>query len=93
METVLPLLLLRFAVIVGALVLLALLVFAVAVYLKRRGKLGDARRRAAPVVRGAARMLDERSGRGGSPAGTAMRAAGRYLDDRKGDTQGRRDAQ
>ncbi|MGY4974678.1 hypothetical protein ACWGCC_36720 [Streptomyces nigrescens] len=93
MERILILLLVRFGLLVGGLVALALLVFAVALVLRRRGKLGEARRYAAPAARAASRWLDGRGaarGRGGSRggsrgvgavAGAAMRAAARHLDD------------
>ncbi|MCF3146209.1 hypothetical protein [Streptomyces platensis] len=84
MEQVLNLLLLRFGLLVGGLVILALLVFAVAVVLRRRGKLGEVRRYAAPAARAVGRRLEARGGpsrSGGSPAGAALRAAARLLDD------------
>lgn len=88
-------LLVRFGLIVGGVVVLALVVYAIALILKRRGRLDEARRRAAPAARAAARVLENRSDRprriGGSSrtrgglAGTAVRAAARYLDeDRRG---------
>lgn len=97
MERVLNLLLLRFGLLVGGSVVLALLVFAVALMLRRRGKLGEARRYAAPAARAASRWLDGRDaarGRGGSRgvgavAGAAIRAAARRLDD--GDGCGQRE--
>ncbi|MFI1160102.1 hypothetical protein [Streptomyces sioyaensis] len=90
MERVLNLLLIRFGLIVGGLVVLALLAFAVALVLKRRGRLDAARRHAAPAAHAASRYLDDRSaarGRGGvsrgggSVAGAVVRAAARHLDD------------
>ncbi|MEU3993083.1 hypothetical protein [Streptomyces platensis] len=89
MEQVLNFLLLRFGLLVGGSVVLALLVFAVAVALRRRGELGEVRRYAAPAARAVGRRLDARGaarGRGpfrggGSPAGAALRAAARHLDD------------
>ncbi|MGV4925591.1 hypothetical protein K2224_19530 [Streptomyces sp. BHT-5-2] len=72
METYLNLMLVRFGVIVGGLVVLALLIFAVALTLKRRGRLDDVRRYADPAVRAglraAARRFDERGRRGASGA-------------------------
>ncbi|MEU8682679.1 hypothetical protein [Streptomyces sp. NPDC048611] len=96
MEQVLNLLLLRFGLLVGGLVVLALLVFAVALALRRRGRLGELRRYAAPAARAASRHLGDRGttrGRGasrggGSLAGAALRAAARRLDD---DGRGRRE--
>ncbi|MGW2922984.1 hypothetical protein ACWDBF_34645 [Streptomyces angustmyceticus] len=95
-ERVLNLLLIRFGLIVGGLVVLALLVFAVALVLKRRGKLGAARRYAAPAAHAVGRYLDDRGaarGRGGmsrgggSVAGAVVRAAARRLDDGYGQRQ------
>ncbi|MER7985292.1 hypothetical protein ABTY53_06765 [Streptomyces noursei] len=76
METYLVLV--RFGVLVGGLVALALLVFAVALALKRRGRLDDARRYADPVVRAGLRAAVRRiedGGRRGSPG--ARRGDGR----------------
>ncbi|MEV7013787.1 hypothetical protein [Streptosporangium sp. NPDC051022] len=88
METVLTLLLIRFGVIVGALVVLTLVVFAVVVALRRRGGLGRARRYAEPAAQAVARYLSDRdaprSGRGssrGNPASGAVRMAARYLEE------------
>ncbi|MEV7908500.1 hypothetical protein [Streptomyces anulatus] len=88
METVLNLLLIRFGVIVGALVVVALIVFAVAVALRRRGRLDQARRYAEPTARAIARYLDDRdaarSRRGGasrSLLGEAARLAARRLEE------------
>ncbi|WP_432146908.1 hypothetical protein [Streptomyces sp. bgisy084] len=89
MEQVLNLLLLRFGLLVGGVVVLALLVFAVAVVLRRRGRLDDVRRYAAPAARAVGRRLEARgatrgrgaSRSGGSLAGAAFRAAARHLDD------------
>lgn len=90
METVLNLLLVRFALIAGALVVLALVVFAAALALKRRGRLDEVRRYAAPAARAAVRHLDERRATrrdGGSASGAllaaTLRAAARTLDDRR----------
>ncbi len=60
METVLNLLLIRFGLIVGGLVVIALIVFTVAVSLRRRGRLHDARRYAEPLARAVAQRLDDR---------------------------------
>ena len=51
MESVLTLLLIRFGIIVGVVVLLALVVFAGALMLRRQGKLDQVRKRAAPELR------------------------------------------
>lgn len=93
MERVLNVLLIRFGLMAGGLVVLALLVFAVALVLKRRGKLGAARRYAAPAAQAVSRYLEGRGGGGasrrggGSVAGAVVRAAARHLDD---DGRGRR---
>ncbi|MFE1171954.1 hypothetical protein [Streptomyces sp. NPDC058773] len=92
MEQVLNLLLLRFGLLVGGsvvLALLALLVFSVALALRRRGRLDEMRRYAAPAARAASRCLEGRDGAGrrgasrggGSVARAAFRAAARRLDD------------
>lgn len=62
METVLTMLLIRFGLIVGGLVVLALVVFAVALVLRRRGKLDSTRERVAPLARGVAQLLADRAG-------------------------------
>ncbi|BCJ27561.1 hypothetical protein [Actinocatenispora sera] len=87
METVLNLLLIRFGIIVGVVVLAALVLFGIAVALRRHGRDGTlrrhadrARRYAAPAVADAARDLAR--GRRVGLGTTAARAAGRYLTDR-----------
>ncbi|MEU7023733.1 hypothetical protein AB0C52_04990 [Streptomyces sp. NPDC048717] len=55
MDTVLTLLLIRFGLVVGGLVVLALVVFAVALHLRRTGRLDEVRRHATPAVKAAAR--------------------------------------
>ncbi|GHF55182.1 hypothetical protein GCM10010218_40740 [Streptomyces mashuensis] len=67
METYLNFLLIRFGLIAGGLVLLALAAFAVAVVLKRRGRLEDVRRYAEPAARAAMRAAARRL-EGGSAA-------------------------
>ncbi|MEU8775501.1 hypothetical protein [Streptomyces sp. NPDC048606] len=69
METYLNLMLIRFGLVVGALVVAALLLFAVALTLRRRGELDRVRRYADPVMRAALRALARRiEGRsGGTP--------------------------
>ncbi|MFG3256840.1 hypothetical protein [Streptomyces sp. NPDC048172] len=74
METYLDLMLLRFGIVAAGLVVLALVLFAVALGLKRRGRLEDARRLAEPAVRAAGRALARRV-QGG--AGGAGRGRGR----------------
>jgi hypothetical protein len=87
METILNLLMVRFALIVGGLVILALVVFAVALALKRRGRLDDLHRYAEPAVRAAVRHLEKRHAT--RPVGpgaweavltATLRAAARTLD-------------
>jgi hypothetical protein len=60
METYLNLMLIRFGLIVGGLVVLALVGFAIALALKRRGKLDQARRYADPAVRAGLRAAARR---------------------------------
>ncbi|MFF1919142.1 hypothetical protein ACFVW8_01000 [Streptomyces sp. NPDC058221] len=63
METYLNLMLIRFALVAGVLVVLALVVFTIALTLKRRGRLDQVRRYADPAVRAglraAARRLED----------------------------------
>ncbi|MFI9180620.1 hypothetical protein ACIGXG_00240 [Streptomyces goshikiensis] len=65
METLLNVMLIRFAVLAGCLVVAALLLFTVALTLKRRGKLDDVRRYTNPAakaaLRAAARRLEGRA--------------------------------
>ncbi|MFE3761948.1 hypothetical protein ACFXPI_09325 [Streptomyces sp. NPDC059104] len=66
METVLNLLLIRFAVIAAGLTALALIAFAVALSLKRRGRLDDVRHSLEPLARQAFRAaLSRRTTRDG----------------------------
>ncbi|REK90512.1 hypothetical protein DY245_09950 [Streptomyces inhibens] len=60
MERYLNLMFIRFGLIAGALVVLALVVFAIALALKRRGRLDQARRYAEPAVRAAVRAAARR---------------------------------
>ncbi|GAA2079580.1 hypothetical protein GCM10009801_37250 [Streptomyces albiaxialis] len=60
METYLDLMLLRFGLLAAGIVALALVLFAVALGLRRRGRLEDARRLAEPAVRAAGRALARR---------------------------------
>ncbi|MGW1200375.1 hypothetical protein ACWD4B_31725 [Streptomyces sp. NPDC002536] len=64
MQRYLDFILIRFGVLAGGIVVLALVVFAVALSLKRRGRLDEARRHAEPaaraVLRAAARRWDAR---------------------------------
>lgn len=63
LETVLNLLLIRFALIVAGVVVLALLAFAAALVLRRRGGMDEVRRSVAPAARVLANHLDARDGR------------------------------
>ncbi|WP_433183517.1 hypothetical protein [Actinoallomurus sp. CA-150999] len=86
MSTVMHLLLIRFALIVGAVVLLVIVGFTALMILKRGGRLPEARRAAGPLLR----ALAEGDGRD-RPAGSARGRAGarraaaravlRYLED------------
>ncbi|MCA5895191.1 hypothetical protein LEP48_17825 [Isoptericola sp. NEAU-Y5] len=90
METLSTLLLVRFGLVAGAVVLVAVAVFAAALVLRRRGRLDDARRRMEPVVRAAARAAVDRYTGTPRPPGDryagparhdAGRRAGRDTDD------------
>ncbi|MFH8573752.1 hypothetical protein [Streptomyces sp. NPDC017993] len=67
METYLNLMLIRFGLLLGGLVVLALVVFAVALTLKRRGKLKQVRRFADPAVRAGLRAAARRLESGQPP--------------------------
>lgn len=88
METVLTLMLVRFGLIAGGLVVVALVLFGVAVTLRRRGRGAQVRRYAEAAADHLAPRDAVRSRRGGSRgrlAGEAVRFAARYLeDDRRG---------
>ncbi|MFF2578038.1 hypothetical protein [Streptomyces goshikiensis] len=60
METLLNVMLIRFAVLAGCLVVAALLLFTVALTLKRRGKLDDVRRYTDPAAKAALRAAARR---------------------------------
>lgn len=60
METFLNLMLIRFGLIVGGLVVLALLVFAIALILKRKGRLDEVRQYADPAVKAGLRAAVQR---------------------------------
>ncbi|MEU1733650.1 hypothetical protein [Streptosporangium sp. NPDC020145] len=84
MQTVLTLMLVRFGLIVGGLVVVALIAFGVAVTLKRRGRGAQVRRYAEAAAGYLETRATARPGRGGSRgrlAGEAVRFAARYLDD------------
>ncbi|MBB4920658.1 hypothetical protein [Streptosporangium saharense] len=88
METVLTLMLVRFGLIAGGLVVVALVLFGVAVTLRRRGRGAQVRRYAETAADYLAARDAVRPRRGGSRgrlAGEAVRFAARYLeDDRRG---------
>ncbi|MBB4684253.1 hypothetical protein [Amycolatopsis jiangsuensis] len=87
METVLNVLLIRFGIIAGVVVVLGLAVFAVVVALRRRGQGDRVRAGAAAVARCAGRAMDQRGGRGRA-GGRAARKAVRWLeDDRRRDAR------
>ncbi len=78
METFLNLMLLRFGLIVGGLVVLALLVFGIALTLKRRGRLDEVRRYTDPLVRGGLRAAARRIEGRKSGAPWSRRGGGRW---------------
>ncbi|MFJ8311834.1 MULTISPECIES: hypothetical protein [unclassified Streptomyces] len=77
METYLNLMLIRFGLIVGGLVVLALLVFAIALALKRRGRLDEMRRYADPAVRAGLRAAARRLEGGKNGSSRSRRQDGR----------------
>ncbi|MEU8687649.1 hypothetical protein [Streptomyces sp. NPDC048665] len=77
METYLNLMLIRFGVVVGGLVVLALLVFAIAVTLKRKGRLDEVRQYADPVVKAGLRAAARRLEGGKNGASWSRRQDGR----------------
>lgn len=83
--TVMNLLLIRFGVIAAGIAVLAIVLFAVALTLKRKGKLGPAVRRIAPIAQSYADSRSARNPRGGWQNG-ASKAVARYLNE-----QARRD--
>lgn len=70
METYLNIMLIRFGIIAGIVVVVAIVVFAVALVLRRQGKLGAARRAVAPALRN---LADSRSRRMAAMRGSAQR--------------------
>lgn len=60
MERLLNLMLIRFGLIAGGIVVLALVVFTIALSLKRRGRLDQARKYADPAARAAMRAVARR---------------------------------
>ncbi|GAB2528037.1 hypothetical protein [Paramicrobacterium agarici] len=61
LETVLNVLLIRFGIIAAVVVAIVVGLFAIALWLRRRGRLGDASRRVAPLARKAAEYRSRRS--------------------------------
>ncbi|WP_409181422.1 hypothetical protein F9C11_33835 [Amycolatopsis sp. VS8301801F10] len=86
METVLNILLIRFGIIAGIVVVLGLGAFAVIVSLRRRGKGERVREGAAVLAKSAARAMDRRGARGvrGRVGGEVVRRAARWLDEDPG---------
>ncbi|WP_037346797.1 hypothetical protein [Sciscionella sediminilitoris] len=82
METYLNFMLIRFGILAAGVAVLVIIGFAVALYLKRRGKLGQARRYVEPMARTVIDRAGDRSARTGRGAwkGTAARAVVNYLD-------------
>ncbi|PKV95972.1 hypothetical protein ATK30_6907 [Amycolatopsis echigonensis] len=79
METVLNILLIRFGIIAGIVVVAGLAGFALIVSLRRRGKAERVREGAAALAKSAARAMDRRGARG--VRGEVVRHAARWLDE------------
>lgn len=77
-STVMNLLLIRFGIIAAGIAVLVIVVFTIALMLKRKGKLGDTVKRIAPIARSYA---DSRNPRGGALKNSAANAVARYLTD------------
>ncbi|WP_167756462.1 MULTISPECIES: hypothetical protein [unclassified Amycolatopsis] len=86
METVLNILLIRFGIIAGIVVVVGLGAFALIVSLRRRGKGERVREGAAVLAKSAARAMDRRGARGmrGRVGGEVVRQAARWLDEDPG---------
>jgi len=84
-ETVLTMLLIRFGLIVGGVVLLVLVGFAVALVLRRRGSPEATRERIAPLARDAAGLLVAGAPQSGTPASTEPGSTERGPEDRSPD--------
>lgn len=87
METVLTLLLIRFAIIAAVVTVVALALFGIAVHLKRRGKWDGTKKRIGPMAVRAADMYARRSpssSRRSWTARAAQSAAKRLNEDRDG---------
>ncbi|MYW89653.1 hypothetical protein G3I59_03195 [Amycolatopsis rubida] len=85
-ETVLNILLIRFGIIAGIVVVVGLGAFALIVSLRRRGKGERVREGAAVLAKSAARAMDRRGARGvrGRVGGEVVRQAARWLDEDPG---------
>ncbi|WP_020658508.1 hypothetical protein [Amycolatopsis benzoatilytica] len=83
METVLNILLIRFGIIAGIVVVVGLAGFALIVSLRRRGKGEQVRAGAATLAKSAARAVERRGARGvrGRVGGEVVRQAARWLDE------------
>ena len=83
METVLTLLLIRFAIIAAIVTIVAVTLFGIAVHLKRRGKWNAAKRQLGPIAVRAADLYTRRSqsSRGSWTARAAKSAAQRLNQD------------
>ncbi|HEX3783604.1 MAG TPA: hypothetical protein VHX38_28400 [Pseudonocardiaceae bacterium] len=92
MSTIMNLLLIRFGIIAAGIAVLAIVVFTIAVVLRRKGKLGSTMRRIAPLAKSYADSRNaaayRRGGRGRRGSGvwttTAANAVAHYLSE-KGD--------
>ena len=85
METVLTLLLIRFAIIAAVVTVIAVALFGIAVHLKRRGRWDRTKRRIGPMAERAADMYAQRSQsptRGSWTARAAKSAAKRLNEER-----------
>ncbi|MDJ0426376.1 hypothetical protein QNA19_10640 [Rhodococcus fascians] len=79
METVLTFLLIRFAVVAAVVTIVAVILFAIAVRLKRRGRWSETKRRIGPVAVRTADLYARRVGRQ-SPTARTANAAARLID-------------
>ncbi|GAA4542044.1 hypothetical protein [Amycolatopsis samaneae] len=91
---IMNILLVRFGVMAAGIAVLVLVVFTVAVVLKRKGKLGSARRYVEPLARGYVENRAARSGRDGRRGsgwkGALAKGVTNYLDDHAGRDDRRR---
>lgn len=87
--TVMTFLLIRFAVLAAVVAVLVVVLFAIALKLKSRGRWDDTRRRMVPLARNAADLHAGRTTRRPGTRGTWKASVARYAADRLDD--GRRD--